>query len=147
MTGKYYKILVYKDGKYTGGFADFDYKRYIDRLPNKDINFITCDCEGCKKALKSEWTEWIENLEPCKSGYHVIRKKDIAFWAYEIINKTKETNLLLYEVEIKGDTIEDLNKVVCNSIRFISAVRWRLSEKLSRATTNTIQNLVKEILD
>ena len=58
------------------------------------------------------WMRRIENIVPCKRGYHVFERKDILHWA----------NATLYEAEVRGETIDHGDKIVAESARLIRPV-------------------------
>jgi hypothetical protein len=102
---KYYKVL--SDGKScNGGHCKW-------RLPtkNKDGTWIP-----------GKWMPKITGeLVPCNNGYHICRKEDLIYWL------DKE----IYEVEYRGEIIEDDDKCVVREARLLCKVEaW--NEKTAR---------------
>ena len=58
------------------------------------------------------WVEVEGDIVSCKNELHVMREQDLAYWP----------GLILYEVEIDGESIEADDKVVCRRARLIRKV-------------------------
>jgi len=59
-----------------------------------------------------EWMPWIENLELCVSGYHVLRKQNLLFWPAET----------LWTIETRGSVVVARDKLVVNQARLLMLV-------------------------
>jgi hypothetical protein len=89
----YYKILRNNQACNNG---NFDYTAY---LPHD--------------GQPGEWTPIIEDIEPCKRGWHVTDARHLLDWC-----KGNQ----LFEVETAGNIIEGNDKAVCESIRLIRQI-------------------------
>ncbi len=89
----YYKFLT---SDHKGGYSDFD---YTDYLP--------------KRGKPGKWPPKVEQIEPCKSGYHACLKRDIPAWV----------NDALYIVELRGKKIKSEEKIVAQEMRLVSQVK------------------------
>lgn len=68
-----------------------------------------------------KWMPKIENIIPCRSGYHLCRREDLLLWLNEEI----------YEAEGRGKSIRDENKDVFQQARLIRKIdNW--NEKNTR---------------
>jgi len=88
----------------------------------KILNKNRESCHGgeCKWAYR-KWMPHIDNIEACRRGYHVCREQDLVYWLNEAI----------WEVEIKGETIELDDKVVASDARLVRKIKaW--NEKAAR---------------
>ena len=64
-----------------------------------------------KGKRKGAWTPNIENIRPCSRGYHVCTAEDLPKWL-------RDGNEV-YEVELRGATIDHGDKVVAESVRLV----------------------------
>ena len=78
----------------------------------KVLNTDMTSCNGGNATWKlGEWMPVIEgDLVPCENGYHLCRREDLIHWLGEVI----------YEVEYRGEIVEDENKVVVREARITS---------------------------
>lgn len=67
-----------------------------------------------KGKRPGKWLPPINNIEPCKRGYHVMTADQLCYWP----------GWSLYEVEVKGDIIEGDEKVVVSQARLLRRVNW-----------------------
>jgi len=61
------------------------------------------------ETAPGEWMHFIEDIEPCKRGYHVCEGTQVFKWIGEE----------LYEVEIKGEQIREKDKIVAQQARLV----------------------------
>lgn len=99
---KYYKVLKNDGSCANGGSGKW-------HLPKKLK-------DGTWKPGK--WMPKIDGeLEPCKNGYHICRKKDLVHWLDDAI----------FEVEYRGEIIEDDDKCVVREARLLCRVEtWNV---------------------
>jgi hypothetical protein len=86
----YYKFLN-EDGSAIYGYGTWS-------LPNGDT--------------PGDWMPFINEIEPCVSGYHLCRPGDLIRWV----------GPRLFVAEPKGDIIETDNKIVCHQARLVKEV-------------------------
>ena len=66
-----------------------------------------------KGKRPGKWMPKIEGeLEPCANGYHLCRPQDLIHWLDEAI----------FEVEFRGDVVEDDDKIVVSEARLLCKV-------------------------
>ena len=61
-----------------------------------------------------KWMPAIANPVPCWRGYHVCRLDQLLAWL----------NVRVFEVEIRGGTVENVNKIVAGQARLIRETAW-----------------------
>ena len=61
-----------------------------------------------------KWMPAIANPVPCRRGYHVCRLDQLLAWL----------NVRVFEVEIRGGTVGDVNKIVAEQARLIRETAW-----------------------
>ena len=74
-----------------------------------------------------EWTDPIERVIPCQSGYHLLRLKDISTWL--------KLDCILWEAEGQGENVVENDKVVFSSARLINQVGVLTAQILGLAAT------------
>ena len=67
---------------------------------------------GDAQWIPGEWMPSIEEIEPCKSGYHLCRRQDLIHWLNEEI----------WEAEYQGEMIIDDNKIVVQQARITKRI-------------------------
>jgi hypothetical protein len=92
-----------------------------------------------EEGRPSDWLDADGPLEPCRTGIHVCRPADLPYWMNEE----------LYEVEVDGDRIDEVQKIVVQRARLLSRVEawpgiaWALAEdcvwRLRRATVRELE--------
>ena len=68
---------------------------------------------GSGKWEYRKWMPHISDIEACRRGYHVCREQDLTHWLNEAI----------WEVEIKGNIIEQSDKVVASDARLVRKLK------------------------
>lgn len=63
-----------------------------------------------------KWMPAIKNPEPCHRGYHVVGIADLLFWAQGVTEA--------YEVEVRGETVSDYQKVCVEQARLVRKLNW-----------------------
>ncbi len=67
-----------------------------------------------KSNRPGKWMPFIENIVPCRSGYHLCRQKDLLTWLNETI----------WVAEARGGRVLCDNKVVVRQARLIKKLTW-----------------------
>lgn len=107
---KYYKILGSKGKCIRGGHGNWFLPR--GKTPGK-------------------WMPKIEKLVPCKDGYHICKKESIRDWLIY--------RCYVYEVEYKGEIVNDGNKSVVQQARLIRDVTAEILQELANDANSYIR--------
>ena len=111
---KYYKFLTEHN---TGAYSEFDYSEYLPK--------------GNKPG---KWLPKVEKIELCSRGYHACKKADVLDWL----------NAQMFEVELRGETIEDATKIVAQQMRIVKKITtW--NDKTARLAACDIAETVTPI--
>lgn len=68
-----------------------------------------------KGWVPGAWTPLIANVEPCHSGYHVCRDKDLLGWY---------NNARIWACEIRGERKDQSDKVAAGQVRLLAPTPW-----------------------
>jgi len=68
----------------------------------------------CVYDLSGAWQSVEGELKICFNGFHANRADQLPYWM----------GTELWEVEIRGETIEDYNKICAREIRFVRQLSW-----------------------
>lgn len=81
-----------------------------------------------KNGKKGVWTEWIDRIEHCVAGYHVLTLGDLDYWRAYLFTR----DLYIVEIRGKGKCNYNRDKTVAHQARLVRYVGTLDSRVLDR---------------